>query len=220
MTKEQKKLAVLKTAAYAKKTLGREATGHDWLHVERVWRSAKLLARGSGADLFVVELAALLHDIADWKFHGGDASVGPRKAAAWLKKLAVDAETAAGVVYIVENLSFKGAKVKNSIATLEGKLVQDADRLDAIGAIGVARAFAYGGAKGREIYNPDVKPVLHASAKAYSKGAGPTLNHFHEKLLLLKDRMNTAAGRRAAAGRHRFLLSFMRQFDAELKYGN
>lgn len=215
MTRRRKEL-ISKTAAYAEKTLGREATGHDWLHVKRVWLNARALARGTGADMLVVELAALLHDIADWKFHGGDAAAGPRKAAAWLKKLGVDAGTAAAVVHIVANLSFKGAKVKNRINTLEGGIVQDADRLDAIGAIGVARAFAYGGAKGREIYNPDVKPVLHASAAAYSEGAGPTLNHFHEKLLLLKDRMNTRRGRQAAAARHRFMVSFLRQFGAEV----
>ncbi|MEI7527708.1 MAG: HD domain-containing protein [Elusimicrobiota bacterium] len=215
MTKTQK-AAILKTAGYARATLGRDATGHDWLHVERVWRSARTLGRASGADMFIVELAALLHDIADWKFHGGDVSAGPRKAGRWLRKLNVDARSAAHVVAIVENISFKGAKVKNGINTLEGRIVQDADRLDAIGAIGVARAFAYGGARGREIYRPGSRPVLHASAEAYSKSAGPTLDHFYEKLLLVKGLMNTEEGRRAARGRHRFMQLFLRQFSAEV----
>lgn len=214
MTGEQRRI-IKETAAYARRTLGREATGHDWLHVERVWRTARRLGRGSGADMFVVELAALLHDIADWKFHGGDASAGPKKAAAWLRRLGVDAGTVRHVAAIIAESSFKGAKVRNRIATLEGRIMQDADRLDALGAIGIARAFAYGGAKGRDIYDPSVKPVLHASAKAYSSSAGPTINHFHEKLLLLKDRMNTPAGRRAAEARHRFMQAFLRRFAAE-----
>jgi len=215
MTKEQKSI-IRRTAAYAKKTLGREATGHDWLHVERVWRNARLLGRGSKADMFVVELAALLHDIADWKFHGGDASAGPKKAAAWLHKLGLDKNTIAHVASIIRHSSFKGARVKNRISTPEGRLMQDADRLDAMGAIGIARAFAYGGAKGRDIYDPASKPVMHASAKAYSKNTGNTINHFHEKLLLLKSLMNTPAGRRAAAGRHRYMTRFLRQFAAEI----
>lgn len=215
MTKEQKNI-VSRTAKYVKAELGREATGHDWLHVERVWANAKALGRGSGADMYVVELAALLHDIADWKFHGGDEAAGPKKAAAWLRSLGVDEATVAKVADIIAKSSFKGARVRNRIATLEGRVMQDADRLDAIGAIGIARAFAYGGAKGRDIYDPAVKPVLHKSAKAYSGSAGPTLNHFHEKLLLLKGLMNTPGGRRAAAGRHRFMTAFLRQFGAEI----
>lgn len=215
MDKNKKEL-IRRTAKYAEATLGREATGHDWLHVERVWENAKLIGKSSGADMFVVELAALLHDIADWKFHGGDASIGPGKAANWLRKLNVDAKTIAQVTSIMEKASFKGAKVKNTIDTLEGKIVQDADRLDAIGAIGIARAFAYGGAKGREIYSPGSEPVLHRSAEAYSKSAGPTINHFHEKLLLIKGLMNTEKGRRLAAGRHRFMERYLRQFYSEM----
>ena len=214
MTKKQKAI-LLSTARHAERVLGREATGHDWLHIVRVLRNARRIARGTRADLFVVELAALLHDIADWKFHGGDSEAGPRAAAAWLKKAGVAAATAAQVTDIVRHLSFKGAGVKNEISTLEGKIVQDADRLDALGAIGVARAFAYGGAKGREIYNPEVRPVRHTSARAYHQSGGPTLNHFHEKLLLLKDRMNTPQGRRLAARRHRFMLQFLKQFAEE-----
>lgn len=150
MTAAQKKI-IARTAAYARRTLGREATGHDWLHVERVWRSARAIGRGTKADMFIVELAALLHDIADWKFHGGDASAGPRKAAAWLRRLKADEAAVGRVADIIGEISFKGARVKNRMDSPEGKIVQDADRLDAIGAIGVARAFAYGGARGREI---------------------------------------------------------------------
>jgi uncharacterized protein len=175
-----------------------------------------MIGKSSGADMFIVELAALLHDIADWKFHGGDASVGSRKAGAWLQKLKVDAKSVAHITSIIEKASFKGAKVKNRIDTLEGRIVQDADRLDALSAIGVARAFAYGGAKGSGIYNPGKKPVMHTSAEAYSKSAGPTINHFYEKLLLLKGLMNTKKGKSAARGRHRFMERFLRQFDSEI----
>jgi len=215
MDKKQREM-IRKTAKYAEAVLGREATGHDWLHVRRVWLNAKMIGRASGADMFIVELAALLHDIADWKFHGGDASAGPRKAAKWLRKLNVDEKSVAQITSIMEKASFKGAKVKNKIDTLEGEIVQDADRLDAIGAIGVARAFAYGGAKGREIYAPGTKPVLHSSAEAYLKSAGPTLNHFYEKLLLIKDLMNTKKGKRLARSRHKFLENFLRQFNSEV----
>jgi len=213
---EKQKEIIKKTAGYTAKVLGREATGHDWLHVLRVWRNARMIGRGSKADMFIVELAALLHDIADWKFHGGDSSAGPKKAAAWLRKLNVDEKSAAHIASIVENSSFKGAGVRNGINTLEGRIVQDADRLDAIGAIGIARAFAYGGAKGRDIYLPGSKPVLHASAEAYSKSAGPTLDHFHEKLLLIKGLMNTKKGKLLAASRHRFMVRFLRQFDSDV----
>lgn len=215
MNSKQKEL-IARTAGYAETVLGKDATGHDWLHVKRVWQNAREIGRGTKADMFIVELAALLHDIADWKFHGGDASVGPRKAAAWLTKLGLRPEAIAHVTSIIEKASFKGAGVKNRIDTLEGRIVQDADRLDAIGAIGIARAFAYGGAAGREIYNPEIKPVRHASAGAYSRNNSPTLNHFHEKLLLLRDLMNTKRGKSLARKRHRFMLQFLKQFAEEV----
>lgn len=215
MTKKQQDI-IRRTAAYAKAVLGREATGHDWLHVERVWRNARLIGKEEKADMFVVELAALLHDIADWKFNGGDAAAGPRKAAAWLKKLKAGAAVTEHVASIIAKTSFKGARVKNRIDTAEGRIVQDADRLDAIGAIGVARAFAYGGAKGREIYNPAEKPAPHGSARAYPNNKSHTINHFHEKLLLIKDRMNTRKGKQLARSRHRFMESFLRQFHSEV----
>lgn len=215
MNKRQRAI-INKTAKYAEITLGKESTGHDWLHVQRVWLNAKMLGKSSEADMFIVELAALLHDIADWKFHGGDASVGSMKVEKWLRKLKVDAKDISHITSIIEKASFKGAKVKNQVNTLEGQIVQDADRLDAIGAIGVARTFAYGGAKGREIYNPETKPVLHDSAESYSKNTSPTINHFYEKLLLIKDLMNTKQGKRAAANRHRFMCHFLQQFDSEI----
>ena len=215
MTKNQKEI-VLRTAKYAEKTLGKEATGHDWLHVKRVWLNAKIIGKSTKANMFIVELAALLHDIADWKFHGGDTSIGSKKVEEWLQKLNLDAQTIGQITSIIEKASFKGAKVKNTIDTLEGKIVQDADRLDAIGAIGIARAFAYGGAKGREIYNPETKPVLHNSAEAYSKNTSPTVNHFHEKLLLIKGLMNTRKGKMVARNRHKFMMAYLKQFDAEV----
>ena len=166
--------------------------------------------------MFIVELAALLHDIADWKFHGGDTSVGTNKASTWLRKLNVDEKSIAHITSIIEKASFKGARVINNIDTFEGQIVQDADRLDALGAIGVARTFAYGGAKGREIYNPDKKPVLHTSAESYSKNTSPTINHFYEKLLLIKDLMNTKQGKLMAQSRHQFMKDFLRRFDCEV----
>jgi uncharacterized protein len=203
------------TAAHVRELLGADATGHDWHHVERVRRNALAIAREEGADLFVVELAALLHDIADWKFHGGDELAGSRAARAWLESLHCDQKAIDHVCRIIDGLSFKGAGVATNMPTLEGAAVQDADRLEAMGAIGVARAFAYGGAKGRLLYAPDHPPEMHASFEAYKKNAGPTLNHFYEKLLLLKDRMQTAAGRRLAQERHQYLADFVARFLAE-----
>ncbi len=165
--------------------------------------------------MFVVELAALLHDIADWKFHDGDDSAGPREARLWLEKLKVEPEVIDRVCTVIKEVSFKGAGVQTIPTTLEGRVVQDADRLDALGAIGIARAFAYGGHKGSEIYNPEIPPTLHRSFEEYKKGRGTTINHFHEKLLLLKDRMNTASGKRRAGERHRFLRDYLERFLAE-----
>lgn len=203
------------TAAHVRGLLGADATGHDWHHVERVRRNALAIAREEGADLFVVELAALLHDIADWKFHGGDELAGSRAARAWLESLGCEVSAIDHVCRIIDGLSFKGAGVETNMPTPEGAAVQDADRLEALGAIGVARAFAYGGAKGRLLYDPEHPPEMHASFEAYKKNAGPTLNHFYEKLLLLKDRMQTGAGRRMAQERHQYLADFVARFLAE-----
>ena len=206
---------VERTAAYVKQRLAADSSGHDWWHVYRVWHNARCIAEVEKADLFIVGLAALLHDIADWKFHAGDDSVGPRMAREWLEELQVDPPTIDHVCQIIAGLSFKGAGVQTSMASLEGRVVQDADRLDALGAIGIARTFAYGGHAGRALYDPNVPPEQHLTFEAYKKSSGPTVNHFYEKLLLLKDRMNTLAGRRMADDRHRFMETFLERFFAE-----
>lgn len=206
---------VQKTAAHVRSLFEGEGTGHDWWHVERVWKNALYIAKGEGGDLFVVELAALLHDIADWKFHGGDESVGPQKARAWLESLAVDGATIAHVCEIIADISFKGAGETKRMPTLEGMIVQDADRLDALGAIGIARAFAYGGHKGNPLHNPGEQPQHHETFEQYKKGRGSTVNHFYEKLLLLKNMMNTETAREMAAERHRYMEEYLRQFFLE-----
>ena len=204
-----------RTEAHVREAMSGEGTGHDWWHVHRVRRTALRLARDEGADPYVVELAALLHDLADHKFHGGDETAGPRAARAWLHSLGADAETVDHVCAIVAGVSFKGAGVATPMPTAEGRVVQDADRLDAIGAIGIARAFAYGGSRGRPLHEPDAVPEAHASFDAYKAGAGATTAHFHEKLLLLRDHLHTAAARRVAEGRHRFMEDFLARFHAE-----
>jgi uncharacterized protein len=203
------------TMDYVKRTLAADSSGHDWWHVHRVWQNAMHIGEAEGADLFVVQLAALLHDIADWKFHNGDETVGPQRARAWLTEMQVDPATIDHVCDIIVHLSFKGAGVATPMSTLEGQVVQDADRLDAIGAIGIARAFAYGGHAGRAMYDPDIPPEPHDSFAAYKKNSGPTINHFYEKLLLLKDRINTAAGRKIADERHQFMQQYLDRFFAE-----
>lgn len=208
--------AVLKqTEHFIRKRLSGEGSGHDWWHVSRVWRTAVRIGRQEKADLFVVQLAALLHDISDWKFHRGDDDAGPRAAREWLEKLHVEEGAISHVCGIIKEMSFKGAGVRTRMRTREGMVVQDADRLDAIGAIGIARTFAYGGHQGREIHNPGIRPIRHRSFEHYKSSKGTTINHFHEKLLLLKDRMNTAAARRIAEGRHRFMERFLSEFHSE-----
>lgn len=206
---------ISRTASHIRALLTGDSSGHDWQHIERVRQSALAIAREEGADLFVVELAALLHDIADWKFAGGDEEAGPRAAQEWMNSLDAAATTCDHVCRIIRQLSFKGAGVATPMDSLEGSCVQDADRLDALGAVGIARAFAYGGAKGRGMYDPAVPPEMHASFAAYKRNSGPTINHFYEKLLLLQDRMNTATGKRLARERHQFMEAFLEQFFAE-----
>lgn len=206
---------IKKTVDFVKDRLKNETTGHDWWHIFRVWKNAVYIGKKEKADLLVVELAALLHDIADWKFHNGDTKVGPKIAKEWLEKMRVSEEIINQVCHIIEHISFKGAKVKSRIKTLEGQVVQDADRLDALGAIGIARAFAYGGAKGRLIYEPEVKPELHKTFRAYRNSRGTTINHFYEKLLLLKDLMNTSTGKKLAATRHHLMTEFLKEFYKE-----
>jgi len=210
-------LILKRTEARIRRLLGKNAAGHDWWHIHRVRGTALAIARREGADLFIVELAALLHDIADWKFHKGDLNVGPMAAEAWLKKNRVKAEITQKVCQIIAEISFKGAGVRTAMSTREGRVVQDADRLDALGAIGIARAFAYGGAKGRVMYDPSIKPMLHKSFQAYKKARGTTVNHFYEKLLLLKDRMNTKTGRALARKRHAYMKNFLKTFYREWK---
>ncbi len=204
-----------RTIAHVQQALAGDATGHDWWHVYRVWRLAAQIAKLEGADSTVVELAALLHDIADWKFADGDLQAGPRAAAAWLEEQQVDAATITAVCDIIERVSFKGAGVADAMPTLEGQIVQDADRLDALGAIGIARTFAYGGHRGQPMHAPDLPPEMHESFAAYQQGGGSSINHFYEKLLLLKDRMHTATGRRLALQRHAVMEQFLQQFHSE-----
>ncbi|MCR9133323.1 MAG: HD domain-containing protein [bacterium] len=206
---------VLKTEQHVREKLEGEGSGHDWWHIHRVRNTALTLAKEEKADIFVVELAALLHDIADHKFHDGDETIGPRVAGAWLEQLQVDEFVINHVKEIIRDVSFKGAGVKTPMRTIEGKVVQDADRLDAIGAIGIARAFAYGGYKKRELYNPEHSPTEHSSFEAYKSDTGPTINHFYEKLLLLKDRMNTRTGKRIAEERHQFMELYLDRFFNE-----
>jgi uncharacterized protein len=203
------------TQNYVYTLLSGEGSGHDWWHVLRVWNNARHIAANEKADLYVVELAALLHDIGDHKFHDGDETIGPRMAREWLEQQQVGEEVIHHVCSIIKDLSYKGAGTSSAMPTLEGRVVQDADRLDAIGAIGIARAFAYGGHMNREMYNPAIEPVLHNSFEAYKSSTAPTINHFYEKLLLLKDRMHTSTAKKMALQRHQYMQSFLEQFYAE-----
>jgi len=205
------------TADFIRQRLKDDSSGHDWWHIDRVRRNAVAIAEAENADVALCELAALLHDVADWKFHGGDETAGPRAAREWLMSQAAEENIIQRVCEIIAEVSFKGAGVPTVAGTLEGRCVQDADRLDALGAIGIARAFAFGGHFGRVMYDPEHPPEQHASFEAYKTKSGPTINHFYEKLLLLKDRMQTATGQQMAEERHQFLETFLRQFFAEWK---
>ena len=204
-----------RVADHVRARFAAEGSGHDWHHIHRVWMLARQIGEAEGAEPQVTALGALLHDIADWKFHGGDDTIGPREAERLLVREGAPHHLVAALVEIVATISFKGAGVKNEMRSLEGKCVQDADRLDALGAIGIARCFAYGGHAGRLLHDPGVAPVIHATAAAYKSATGTSLNHFYEKLFLLKDRMNTAAGYALAEERLRFMEDFVRQFVRE-----
>lgn len=204
-----------KTILYIKETLASDTTGHDWWHIHRVWQIAIYIARKEKADLLVVQLAALLHDIADWKFNDGDDKVSAKVAQKWLENIGLEKEVIIHICDIINAVTFKGANVQNQIETIEGKVVQDADRLDALGAIGIARAFTYGGYKGIAMYDPNLKPKLHASFEEYKQHKGTTINHFYEKLLLLKERMNTSTGRKLAEKRHQCMENYLNQFFVE-----
>lgn len=203
------------TIAFVKKQLEGAEGGHDWFHIERVYKNSLLIANGEDCNLTVVKLGALLHDIADSKFHGGDETVGPKTARTFLENENTDEKTIQHVINIIENISFKGGNFEKKFNSKELEIVQDADRLDAIGAIGVARAFNYGGFKNRALYNPEIQPNFSMTKEEYKKSESPTLNHFYEKLLLLKDKMNTETGKKIAEERHKFMEAFLSQFYAE-----
>jgi len=210
-----KKQILENTIAFVKETLKNAEGGHDWFHIQRVLKNARLIAKNEDVDDFVVSLGALLHDIADSKFHNGDEAIGPKVAEEFLKSQHVDITVIEHVVQIINNISFKGGKVARTFSSLALDVVQDADRLDAIGAIGIARTFNYGGFKNNAIYNPDVLPELNMSKAEYKKGNGTTVNHFYEKLLLLKDKMNTETGKQLAQQRHKYMEGFLEQFYGE-----
>src|SRR5262245_15598825 len=208
-------LILKQTEAFVRQTLAGESSGHDWWHIHRVSRLAVEIAKAEGADIFIVQLAALLHDVDDYKLFRDSDSDDPRRAREWLEHLEAGQDVIDRICQIIKEVSVKGARVISSITTKEGMVVQDADRLDAIGAIGIARAFAYGGARGRLIHDPEVQAVQHASFEEYKKNTGPTINHFYEKLLLLKELMNTRTGKQVAAKRHEFMEQFLNQFFKE-----
>ena len=208
-------LIIEKTIDFVKSELSDAEGGHDWFHIERVWKYTQLIAKTEKVNLEVAELAALLHDIADSKFHDGDESIGPKKARQFLDSICINQETIDHVVAIIENVSFKGGNWDRTHSSLELDVVQDADRLDAIGAIGIARTFNYGGFKNRAIYDPSIEPNLNMTKEEYKKSTAPTINHFYEKLLLLKDLMNTETGKAIAEQRHQYMEQFLDQFYAE-----
>ena len=204
-----------KTVIFVKDKLKHAESGHDWWHVLRVWNNTKLILQSEEADHLICELTALLHDIADSKFHDGDEAVGPRIAGEFLYSIGVSQEIVDQVQLIIQNMSYKASLGKISYHSKELEVVQDADRLDAIGAIGIARAFNYGGYKNREIYNPEVPFVENLDKERYKNSIAPTINHFYEKLLLLKDKMNTSTARKIAAERHQFMQTYLQQFYNE-----
>ncbi|PKA98436.1 uncharacterized protein B0O79_2122 [Flavobacteriaceae bacterium MAR_2009_75] len=209
---------VEQTIAFVKETLQGAEGGHDWFHIQRVFKNTLLIAKEEKVDILTVSLAALLHDIADAKFNDGDETIGPQLARTFLSGLKVKKKTITHVVKIIENISFKNSLKKKPGRPFNSKelqVVQDADRLDALGAIGIARAFNYGGFKNRELYNPEVPPNLKMTKEEYKKSSAPTLNHFYEKLLLLKDKMNTTTGKKIAEKRHKYMLDYLEQFYRE-----
>jgi len=203
------------TADFVRTTLKDVEAGHDWWHTYRVWQNAREIARSEDVDQWVVELGALLHDIADAKFHSGDEEIGPRTAQQFLENQKAEPSVTKHVVEIVRHISFKGGNFSQAFHSPELAVVQDADRLDALGAIGIARTFHYGGFRNRPLYDPDVPPNLTMSKEEYKRSQAPTINHFYEKLLLLKDRMNTATGKQMAKERHQFMEQFLTQFYRE-----
>lgn len=214
LSPENKEL-IVQTEQYIKHAMSDAEAGHDWWHVQRVYNNAKLILETEEADRFVVELAVLLHDIADSKFNDGDEEIGPQKAGVFLRSIQVKESTIEHVQQIIRNMSFRTGLGTLNFHSHELDIVQDADRLDALGAIGIARAFTYGGFKNREIYNPEIPPSLNMSKEEYKNSNGPSINHFYEKLLLLKDQMNTETGRKIACERHSFMETYLGQFKSE-----
>ena len=208
-------MLISNTIDYVKKELAGAEAGHDWWHIERVWKNARKIAATESVNLLIVELGALLHDIADAKFHDGDENIGPAKARNFLASVGTDESIIYEVEMIIRHISFKGGNFNKTYTSKELDVVQDADRLDALGAIGIARAFQYGGFKNREIYNPGIPADLTMDKETYKKSTAPTINHFYEKLLLLKDRMNTNTGKQMAADRHSFMEQYLEQFYRE-----
>jgi len=206
-----------KTVQFVKTTLQDAEGGHDWFHIERVWKNAQLIAKKEDVDLFIVELGSLLHDIADSKFYNGDESIGPKKSRTFLESLGLDENIIRHIDHIIKNISYKNSLDSGGkkFRSKELDVIQDADRLDAIGAIGIARAFNYGGFKNRALYDPEIKPNLQQSKEEYKKSTAPTITHFYEKLLLLKDQMNTRTGVQIAAKRHEFMEQYLDQFYKE-----
>ena len=203
------------TIAFVKEKLKDAEGGHDWFHTERVYKNAIHIASEEEVDPLIVALGALLHDIADSKFNNGDETIGPAIARDFLSKIELDQKRIDHVVQIIENISFKGGRQKRNFSSKELDVVQDADRLDAIGAIGIARCFNYGGFKNRSLYDPAIPPNLAMTKEEYKNSTAPTINHFYEKLLLLKERMNTTTAKRIAAERHKFMEQFLEQFYKE-----
>lgn len=204
------------TADYVKQKLLGESSGHDWWHVYRVWQLAKTIANNEPeANQLTVELGALLHDIADWKFANGDLEAGPTAARGWLEGKSVNENIIADIEHIIRDTSFKGAHVKLNLKTIEAKIIFDADKLDAIGAIGIGRTFAYGGKANRSMYEPTQKPMLHYNFEEYKNNTSPTINHFYEKLLLLKGLMHTDTGKQLAQHRHEVMEEFLHEFFKE-----
>lgn len=214
MDKEKQKI-IDQTEKFVKNTLAGAEGGHDWWHIYRVRQLALRIASGEKADPFIVNIGALLHDIADAKFHKGDEEIGPRIARDFLISLSLEPEVINHVLNIIQYISFRKRNEKNPFVSKELQVVQDADRLDAMGAIGIARAFNFGGYKGRAMYDPGTPPNPNQSKEEYKAAHAPTINHFYEKLLLLKDMMNTPAGKKMAEGRHQFMVKYLDQFYAE-----
>lgn len=206
---------IKKTIEFVKVQLENAEGGHDWFHIERVYKNTLAIAKTEKCELLVCQLGALLHDIADSKFHNGDEEIGPKIARKFLEDEYVAEEIISHVIRIIENVSFKGGNFRKQFNSIELQIVQDADRLDAIGAVGIARTFNYGGFKNRTIYNPKIQPNLSMSKEEYKTSESPTINHFYEKLLLLKDKMNTDSGKKIAQERHVFMKTFLEQFYAE-----